>query len=524
MEVESAALPPTDAVPTGDANRHVEDANRHQGGDTPDVVEHAASQEIQDEDGMHSQHRAESVANSIEQCEADERVTLTTCSEATVDAETRLDPQDESRSRDRRSPNGRRECRICFEPEGDTEDMWLVSPCVCRGSLQWAHRGCLRRWAMEVGHFRCDICKTEQALPSGSANEPPLFPEPLRAYVARVALRRDLSQRRRMIHAAAAAVAAAATAPAPAHHVFLPSQQTISPLDVEQGRTPRTPGRAREHRRGAAVSTPSRVRHPSSLASTDNRRSVSHSNVPPPPSGPDHGDLARQGGMMSCGGCMLWLVTGGGPRQPWSNARTIHTVASLLFLVVFITLIVFLAYHWIGALNDTRRQTASKDTASDIKAAKYEVFSASGALPLESSGNHSNGSCLNGWVCAIGHMHFAGGVLFERGTCESYGLRSFGAPCGHWGRYEVEHGCTHGVGSQCVLRLMPSTMDNAVFSALSAPSEPSGDVDDPTGGFCDIMGRCRSGGLRTLVPLAVGGGVARGGSLWMREVAPLAQV
>ena len=98
------------------------------------------------------------------------------------------------------------------------------------------------------------------------------------------------------------------------------------------------------------------------------------------------------------------------------------------------------------------------------------------------------------WVCAIGHMHFAGGVMFERGGCDGTALQNLGTPCGHWGRYEVERGCTDGVGTTCVLRLLPSIPSLAEDGAAASP----------IGGFCDITGTCRSGGLRSLFHLGLG--------------------
>ena len=72
------------------------------------------------------------------------------------------------------------ECRICLEPgkpmklldepEGaghdsagsgprdQPEPTALISPCICSGSLQWAHWGCIEQWVAERGSMSCEIC------------------------------------------------------------------------------------------------------------------------------------------------------------------------------------------------------------------------------------------------------------------------------------------------------------------------------------------------------------------------------
>ena len=73
------------------------------------------------------------------------------------------------------------ECRICLEPgepmklldepegagidsagsvpRGQPEPDSLVSPCICSGSLQWAHWGCIEQWVAEKrGSMSCEIC------------------------------------------------------------------------------------------------------------------------------------------------------------------------------------------------------------------------------------------------------------------------------------------------------------------------------------------------------------------------------
>lgn len=46
-------------------------------------------------------------------------------------------------------------CRICLADE-DRDD--LIAPCDCRGSTEYVHRRCLRRWVHLSGKRRCMIC------------------------------------------------------------------------------------------------------------------------------------------------------------------------------------------------------------------------------------------------------------------------------------------------------------------------------------------------------------------------------
>lgn len=59
-----------------------------------------------------------------------------------------------------------RECRICLLAEDDDS---LVQPCLCKGSLQWAHVSCLQSWVHERRQLMCEICKStykEEYLPT----------------------------------------------------------------------------------------------------------------------------------------------------------------------------------------------------------------------------------------------------------------------------------------------------------------------------------------------------------------------
>ncbi|XP_062231179.1 uncharacterized protein LOC133928734 [Phragmites australis] len=51
-----------------------------------------------------------------------------------------------------------RQCRICHEEEEGKEGATMESPCVCSGSLKYAHRGCVQRWCDEKGSTLCEIC------------------------------------------------------------------------------------------------------------------------------------------------------------------------------------------------------------------------------------------------------------------------------------------------------------------------------------------------------------------------------
>ena len=65
-----------------------------------------------------------------------------------------------------------RNCRICYEEEGD-----LFSPCVCVGSHGLVHRACLDKWRLRFSsnHSRrifCEICMCEYNYQLNSPREP----------------------------------------------------------------------------------------------------------------------------------------------------------------------------------------------------------------------------------------------------------------------------------------------------------------------------------------------------------------
>jgi hypothetical protein len=65
-----------------------------------------------------------------------------------------------------------RRCRICFDTTGP-----LLSPCTCKGSMQFVHNDCLVQWMMVYNEakgqnhnqgntFRCDVCNSSMAYTS----------------------------------------------------------------------------------------------------------------------------------------------------------------------------------------------------------------------------------------------------------------------------------------------------------------------------------------------------------------------
>jgi len=62
-------------------------------------------------------------------------------------------------------------CRFCLEPSTDASNP-LISPCPCRGTVQFVHRACLYRWMFmdaDEPNDICSICKTpflEEYLPT----------------------------------------------------------------------------------------------------------------------------------------------------------------------------------------------------------------------------------------------------------------------------------------------------------------------------------------------------------------------
>ncbi|KAL8476698.1 hypothetical protein ACS0TY_029118 [Phlomoides rotata] len=68
------------------------------------------------------------------------------------------------------SPMKLGQCRICHDED---EESNMDVPCVCRGSLKYAHRKCVQRWCNEKGDTICEICR--QLFKPGYTAPPPLF-------------------------------------------------------------------------------------------------------------------------------------------------------------------------------------------------------------------------------------------------------------------------------------------------------------------------------------------------------------
>ncbi|CAA2963211.1 membrane associated ring finger 1,8 [Olea europaea subsp. europaea] len=64
------------------------------------------------------------------------------------------------------------ECRICQEEDSVKN---LEIPCVCSGSLKYAHRNCVQRWCNEKGDIICEIC--HQPYQHGYTASPRLLPD-----------------------------------------------------------------------------------------------------------------------------------------------------------------------------------------------------------------------------------------------------------------------------------------------------------------------------------------------------------
>lgn len=72
-------------------------------------------------------------------------------------------------------------CRVCHSAEVDAKSGVLVSPCLCTGSVQNVHRGCLEQWAIAqrgllapgaagTGAARCELCGFEYRFESRSTS------------------------------------------------------------------------------------------------------------------------------------------------------------------------------------------------------------------------------------------------------------------------------------------------------------------------------------------------------------------
>ncbi len=56
-------------------------------------------------------------------------------------------------------------CRFCLFGQEDKHNP-LLSPCKCRGSIEWVHRNCLQKWfAVSEGAQICQLCRSEFYIP-----------------------------------------------------------------------------------------------------------------------------------------------------------------------------------------------------------------------------------------------------------------------------------------------------------------------------------------------------------------------
>lgn len=462
------------------------------------------------------------------------------------------------------SGSSKKICRICFEEEDSTSiAKKLVAPCLCRGSHKYVHIGCARRWAMEAGHFRCSVCNAEQQSGSGGRgggdnngdDSAALFPETLRAYIAQVAQRRELAQRRPrhttarfdddgMDDVDADVLQHAALAfdidddilyrdwPNDDHHRHSPvggGSQSSSRHHHHHhhvhgggGRHPRRVRNWDRRHRSALLPMHHYLEGAAAMTATSSPQAAAEEPTTAATITTTRGRSARA--------CLLWLCTGMSPGQPWTCRRIVQAVVSAFLIAMFFTLFAFLACSWIITIVRPWAPPSSSSPSSAIPNAvvinaddelsslatfssgygannktnnnnEFDAFHMDAATGMFSStaaaagtaALASNSSCSSstGWVCAISHMHFAGGIMFERGGCESGSY--FNAPCGRWGRYSVERGCGDGIGSRCMLRLLPSR------------DRDDDNSNERGGGFCNRQQECQHGGLRSIIPLALGG-------------------
>lgn len=71
-----------------------------------------------------------------------------------------------------------RQCRFCLE-DASTSSNPLVSPCACRGSVQYVHLDCVKKWVIHDGIYdqsrlKCTLCRLplESCLPTLEVIEP----------------------------------------------------------------------------------------------------------------------------------------------------------------------------------------------------------------------------------------------------------------------------------------------------------------------------------------------------------------
>ncbi len=60
----------------------------------------------------------------------------------------------------------KKKCRICFENK--SQNLPLISPCLCEGSIKYVHQNCLKKWLIKSNIkpelAKCEICKYKYGL------------------------------------------------------------------------------------------------------------------------------------------------------------------------------------------------------------------------------------------------------------------------------------------------------------------------------------------------------------------------
>jgi E3 ubiquitin-protein ligase DOA10 len=60
-------------------------------------------------------------------------------------------------------------CRFCLFPYDHSSNDYLISPCACRGSIQYVHISCLKKWrthALNIDYRNnCQLCRNNYTIP-----------------------------------------------------------------------------------------------------------------------------------------------------------------------------------------------------------------------------------------------------------------------------------------------------------------------------------------------------------------------
>tara|TARA_B100001063_G_C16742792_1_gene545742 strand:- start:176 stop:1126 length:951 start_codon:yes stop_codon:yes gene_type:complete len=84
----------------------------------------------------------------------------------------------ERKNRETKEEREIKECRICFETELESDEIF-INPCRCRGTSKWVHLSCLNRWRNEAininARTRCSECKTEYTFEINEEYQPEVY-------------------------------------------------------------------------------------------------------------------------------------------------------------------------------------------------------------------------------------------------------------------------------------------------------------------------------------------------------------